>query len=101
MNRTGNDKLASLLYGLGLSAKYIGFHCIVIAVEIASDNPRSLTIVTKEIYPQVAEELESNWKAVERNIRSAIRIIWEQNPEEVQRIANFRMEKKPTAAQFI
>ena len=96
-----NETLVCLLYRLGLSAKYVGFHCIVSAVEIAMETPQSLTMVTKWLYPQIARQMGTNWKAVERNIRSAINIIWRNNPEELQKISNSCMEKRPSAAQFI
>lgn len=96
-----NEKLVCLLYSLGLSAKYIGFHCVAIGVEIAGGDPMALTMVTKCLYPQIAERMGTNWKAVERNIRSAIDVVWKKNPVGLQQISNGRLKKKPTAAQFI
>lgn len=96
-----NEKLTRLLFSLGLSANYTGFYCITSAVEIASHDPRSLTMVTKCLYPQVAKQRGTNWKAVERNIRSAIDIIWRRNPLGLQQLSSCQMDTKPAAAQFI
>ena len=74
---------------------------IVSAVEIASCDPQSLTMVTKCLYPQFARLHGTNWKAVERNIRSAIDIIWKRNPLGLQRLSSCRMDTKPANAQFI
>ena len=59
-----NEKLTRLLFSLGLSANYTGFYCIVSAVEIAICEPQSLTMVTKWLYPQIARQRGTNWKAV-------------------------------------
>lgn len=96
-----NEKLVRLLYSLGLSANYTGFYCITTAVEIAICEPQSLTMVTKWLYPQVAKQRGTNWKAVERSIRSAIDIIWKRNPAGLQQISNCQMDTKPGTAQFI
>ena len=95
------EKLIRLLYGLGLTANYTGFCCILDAVEIALWEPLSLTMVTKWLYPQVAKRHNTNWKAVERNIRTAINIIWNRNSLKLQQLTNFPLIKKPTTAQFL
>lgn len=93
--------LVTLLYSLGLSANYAGFHCIIAAVEIAALEPRALTMVTKWLYPQTAKQCKMNWKSVERNIRSAIDLIWEKNPHKLQQLTGCPVPSKPTAAHFI
>ena len=96
-----NEKLPRLLFSLGLSANYTGFYCIVSAVEIAICEPQSLTMVTKWLYPQIARQRGTNWKAVERNIRSAIDVIWRRNPLGLQQLSSCQMDTKPVAAHFI
>ena len=94
-------ELSRILHTLGLSERYIGFYCLVSAVEIALQEPQSLTMVTKWIYPQVAKEQHSNWRAVERNIRTAIDIIWRHNPVKLQELMGHPLRSRPTATQFI
>lgn len=48
-----DEKLTRLLYNLGLSANYSGFHYITTAVKIAAAEPLSLTMVTKWLYPRL------------------------------------------------
>ena len=96
-----NEKLIRLLSRLGLSSNYTGYYCILAAVEIATCEPQSLTMVTKWLYPKIAEQLGTNWRAVERNIRSAIDVIWKRNPLGVQQLSNCQTDTKPAAAQFI
>lgn len=96
-----NEKLIYLLFDLGLSANYTGFFYIITAAEIAIKEQQSLTMVTKWLYPQVAKQYKTSWKAVERNIRTCIEIIWSRNPYKLQQLANFPLDTKPTVAQFI
>lgn len=96
-----NEKLIYLLFDLGLSANYTGFFYIITAAEIAIKEQQSLTMVTKWLYPQVAKQYKTSWKAVERNIRTCIEIIWSRNPHKLQQLANFSLDTKPTVAQFI
>ena len=51
--------------------------------------------------PQIAKQRATNWKAVERNIRSAIDIIWKRNPLGLQQLSSCQMDTKPATAQFI
>lgn len=96
-----NEKLTRLLYSLGLSQNYTGFYCIASAVEIAISQPQALTMVTKWLYPQIARQRGTNWKAVERNNRSAIDIIWRRNPLGLQHLSSCQLDSKPSTAQFI
>lgn len=93
--------LAALLHELGLSDSRVGFRCITAAVEIALADPRALTMVTKYLYPQTAQRCKTNWKAVERNIRTSIRIVWSKNPHKLQQLTGCPISSRPTAAHFI
>lgn len=94
-------ELAALLHELGLSNSRAGFRCITAAVEIALMDPRALTMVTKYLYPQTAQRCKSNWKAVERNIRTSINIVWSKDPHRLQQLTGCPVHSKPTAAHFI
>lgn len=90
-----------LLIRLGVTPNYVGFHQLNFAVELAQQQPEPLLLVTKQIYPTVAKEYSTTWKAVERNIRSIIAIAWDRNPELLQELAGYPLTSKPKAAQFI
>lgn len=94
-------ELEALLYELGLSDSRAGFRCIIAAVEIALLDPRALTMVTKRLYPQTAQRCKTNWKAVERNIRTSINIVWNKDPHRLQELTGCPVHTKPTAAHFI
>ena len=90
-----------LLYHLGLTANYIGFFYISYAVWLAVENQQRLLLVTKWLYPDVAKMYKTNWKAVERSIRSVIAQVWAANPDRLRETLNLPLETKPTPAQFI
>ncbi|WP_317380607.1 sporulation initiation factor Spo0A C-terminal domain-containing protein [uncultured Intestinimonas sp.] len=59
----------SILFQLGITPNYAGFHQMLTALEIVEANPETLTLVTKWLYPAVAKRHQTNWKQVERNLR--------------------------------
>ena len=66
-------KVYNLLYHLGITANYTGFRYIAYAVALCVTQPERLQLVTKRVYPEVAKQYGTNWKAVERNIRAVNR----------------------------
>ena len=68
-----------LLYRLGVTANYTGFFHTAYAVSLCAKQPDRLLLVTKWLYPEVARQYQTNWKAVERNIRTVGDIIWREN----------------------
>lgn len=71
-----NEKIQALLYSIGITGNYIGFYQVVSAVEIAICDPQSLLMVTKVLYVDVAKQYKTDWKTVERNIRTVISLTW-------------------------
>jgi two-component system response regulator (stage 0 sporulation protein A) len=90
-----------VLKKLGITPNYIGFHQALSAVELIRQNPDVLFLVTKQLYPSVAKEYGTTWKAVERNIRSVVSMAWERNPALVRELAGYPLDEKPRAAQFM
>ena len=68
-----------LLYSLGVTANYKGFLHTTYAVSLCMERQDRLLLVTKWLYPDVARRYGTNWKAVERNIRTVSRIAWIRN----------------------
>ena len=90
-----------ILNHLGITSNYIGFRQTLYAVSLVQQEPNLLFLVTKELYPAVAKEYGTTWKAVERNIRSVIAMAWARNPDLLRSLAGYDMDEKPKAAQFI
>ena len=99
-----NEKLRGI-YGvlsrLGLSANYTGFFQLAWAVWLAKEEPERLQMVTKRLYPEVAKHYGTNWKAVERNIRSMNEIAWQENRPLLEKLAHRQLTQKPRNAQML
>ena len=57
--------LYGLLNQLGVTANYAGFFHMACAVSLCIEQPDRLLQVTKRLYPDVAKQYGTNWKAVE------------------------------------
>lgn len=71
------------------------------AVFVAIQEPESLLMVTKWLYPKAAKRCGTNWKALEKNLRTMISRIWINYPESLQALAAAPLRKKPTPSQFV
>lgn len=90
-----------LLYQLGVSANYKGFFHAAHAVTLCMQQQERLLLVTKWLYPDVARRYGTNWKAVERNIRTASAIAWKRNRPLLETLAQRHLEKCPRSTEFL
>ena len=60
-----------------------------------------LLLVTKHVYPDVAKAFGTNWKAVERNIRTISGIAWERSPSFLEELARRPLTRSLTTAEFL
>ena len=90
-----------LLYSLGVTANYTGFFQTAFAVQLCMEQPERLLLVTKWVYPDVARHYKTNWKAVERNIRTVNGLVWEQNRPYLEELAGRKLPHKPSNAQLL
>lgn len=90
-----------LLYRLGVTANHTGFFHTSYAVYLAMQQPDRLLLVTKWLYPEVAKRYGTNWKAVERNIRTTNCTIWREGRPLLEELAHRHLEHKPRNAQLI
>ena len=84
-----------LLYRLGVTANYTGFFHTAYAVSLCIEQPDRLLLVTKWLYPEVAKQYGTNWKAVERNIRTVSNIIWQESRPMLEELVHRHLEQKP------
>ena len=94
-------RIQKLLYSIGLTANYAGYRQIMIALEIASQKPESLCQVTKWLYPETARRCGTNWKAVERNIRTALHCTWKISQHTLEQITGHSFDAAPKPAEFL
>lgn len=95
------SKIYELLYQLGVTQNYIGFYYVAYAVMLCADQPDCLLLVTKMLYPEVAKYYRTNWKAVERNIRTVSDVIWRENRFLLEELAHRSLRQKPQNAQLL
>lgn len=94
-------EIYDLLYQLGVTANYTGFFHTAYAVSLCAEQPDRLLLVTKWLYPEVAKQYHTNWKAVERNIRTVSDIIWRENRPLLERLARRTLSKRPRTTQLL
>ena len=90
-----------LLYQLGVTANYTGFFHTAYAVSLCVEQPDRLLLVTKWLYPEVAKRYGTNWKAVERNIRTVSCIIWREGWPLLEELARRPLAQKPRTTQLL
>ena len=90
-----------LLYELGISANYTGFFQTACAVELCREDPKRLHQITKWIYPEVAKKCQTNWRAVERNIRTVCGVAWRNNRHFLEQLGRRPFSQRPSNGQFL
>lgn len=94
-------EIKDMLHRLGLTANYRGFFYVSYAIVLSIEKEERLLLVTKWLYPEIAKRYGTNWKAVERSIRTAGHIIWRENRALLEELAGRRLEVQPRAAQLL
>ncbi len=96
-----DPEIYKLMYRLGVTPNYTGFHQTAYALHLVGQEPGRLQFVTKWLYPDVAKVYHTHWMSVERNIRQVRTYIWQNNSPLLQTIALQPMDKPPSASQFL
>ena len=91
----------NLLYRLGLTANYRGFFYISYAIALCIEKEERLLLVTKWLYPEVAKRYGTNWKAVERGIRTGSGVMWSENRPLLEKITGRPLDGQLKAAQLL
>lgn len=94
-------EIQNLLWKLGVTGNYIGYHYACCAVYYSIEQPDCLLLVTKCLYPYVAKRYGTTSAAVERSIRTILDIVWQKSRENLEHFAQHELSKRPTVAQFI
>lgn len=97
-----SDLIRWELHCLHISPTLLGHHYLLYAIEQVVADPLRVKDVTKDLYPDTAHYFDTTWKAVERNIRSAIIACWNSSGKAtLQDIAGFQILERPKSAVFI
>lgn len=89
-------RIRALLHSLGIDVRYIGFYYLAYALELTVCEPERLCMVTKWLYPDVARQFGTDWQLVERAMRYAITVCWQNDPDGLNRITNRTLLKRPS-----
>jgi len=95
------ERVYKLLSQLGITANYRGYFYCADAVALAMEDISRLTLVTKELYPQVARQHGTAAHCVERNIRTVVKLSWRQNKRLLVKLSGGCLLREPTASQFL
>lgn len=78
---------------LGIRPNLSGYHFLIRAILIAFNSPDILKSLTKELYPKIAQDYGKNVKAVECNMRRAIESAYEYDPQRIQSVFYYKVDK--------
>lgn len=96
------DYIYNILHKLGVGARYSGYKYLTCAIKLCAENEDMLTLVTKNLYPMIAEKFGVSWYSVERDIRTVIYIIWEHgNREYLNKIAGYNLLEQPAPKEML
>lgn len=90
-----------ILIHMGITANYRGYIYIVFAMELVFENPARLQYVTKELYPEIAKQYHTDWRAVEHSIRITILRSWVSDPTKFEKLLGMWKKEKPSAGKFL
>lgn len=90
-----------LLRRLGVTENYVGFQYAAYAAALCALEPDRLLLVTKLLYPDVARHFGTSWYAVERSLRTIVRIAWSSNSSYLSFLADAPLMQKPCSAHFL
>lgn len=94
-------EICSLLTSLGITSNYYGYYYISQAIQLTASGMENLLLVTKRLYPHIAQIYNTSSKNVERNIRHSVDIAWRTNPALLCELAGHQLKYKPTSGEFL
>ena len=90
-----------ILSRLGVVWKYLGRDYLAYSIRITLQNENYFFLVTKCLYPDVASHFNTNWKRVERDIRTAVKAAWKSNRAYLEELACRPLNDPPKPIEFI
>ena len=90
-----------LLRPLGITRTKSDYYILRQCLALICAQPDRLGALMKEVYLPVAESSGRTWKSVECAVRRAARLAWTTDPERVQVLAGYPLQRQPTAGQFL
>ena len=94
--------LHRLIHSLGIHSTLLGYHFLVYAVQLTVQDNTYLLGVTKRLYPEIARHFHTNVSSVDRNLRTALCILWDRgNRQLLQELAGYEIFYRPSNGELI
>lgn len=104
-NKDLNVLVTQMIHEIGVPAHIKGYLYLRTAILMAVENMDVLNAVTKQLYPDIAEQYNTTDTRVERAIRHAIEVAWERgNIDMLHELFGYTIQAdkgKPTNSEFI
>lgn len=91
----------TVLRSLHIPGTLKGFKYLIHAITKTVEDPRRTELITKDLYREVAYAYDTTPSRVERAMRWAVCICWEEAREELEQVAGHYLLKRPTNGEFI
>lgn len=85
---------------LGVGATYRGYRYLSYGIELCMANEEYLLAISKQLYPEIAKKYKTTIGSVERDIRTVIRVCWENGYDQLQSYSFRPLQVRPTAGEF-
>lgn len=90
-----------LLRSLGATGNLKGFCCTVYMIQQVEKTSDAVYLITKCLYPDTAKYFKTSTTAVERNLRTIIKVCWERNRNFMETIAGRSLDSRPSNSVFL
>ncbi len=78
---------------IGIRSSLSGYHLLIRAIVLAIQEPLLLHSLTNDLYPAVARYYGCTVRSVERNIRKAIELAYDCDPERIRTMFYYKVNK--------
>ena len=99
------QKVTKILHEIGVPAHIRGYHYMREAITMAVNDIEVLNYITKELYPSIAQKMNTTSSRVERAIRHAIEVAWSRGKiDAIDSLFGYTINNhkgKPTNSEFI
>ena len=96
-----NDYIRDMLRSLSVTGNYHGYIYIMVACELILEDETRLFSIMNKVYARVAEICNCEMHSVERNIRTVIFQIWNNQRARLCEIAGYSLSCPPTVSEFL
>ena len=100
-----DERISRIFLSIGIPAHIKGYQYLRCAIKKVMQEPTLINNITKQLYPNVAEEFASSPSKVERAIRHAIDVAWTRGHiDYINKLFGFKVynpSDKPTNGEFI